>query len=430
MFKKSKPHIKADPPENQKPAAPQPREYRRGTGFRLGFIAILFMAGLILAFRIVNGQRSQAALELARSTEADAAAPPIVEVVAVKPLAATRTITLPGETAAWYDSKIYARVNGYVAKWFVDIGDHAANGQTLARIETPELDAELTAGRAKLRAAQAQVDVKKADADFGKSTFERWRDSPSGVVSQQERESKKAAYVVANAQLVAAKAQVALDQANVDRLTALTQFKEVKAPFAGTITQRNIDIGNLVAAGSSSNTAALYRLSLDEPMRVFVDAPQSVSADLLKGDVTADVTTSDFKDRHFAGKVTRTSKSINQQARTLRVEVDIPNPDQTLVPGMYVQVALSLKNAHGGVEVPAAALVFRPGPQVAVVDDDAVITFRDVTIGDDDGATVQIATGLQDGDKVGLNVSSQVLSGEKVDVRDLDNKAARKVAGR
>ncbi len=146
--------------------------------------------------------------------------------------------------------------SGYVAKWYVDIGDHVKSGQLLALIDTPELDAELAAARAKLQVAQAQVKVKQADAAFARSTYERWRDSPKGVVSEQEREDKKAGDASAAAQLEAARAQVQLDQADVDRLSAFEQFKRVTAPYDGTIIERRIDIGNLVTAGSSSSTTS------------------------------------------------------------------------------------------------------------------------------------------------------------------------------
>ena len=401
------------------PKPPQPREYRRGTGLRMLLLAAALGVALVLGFRLVNYQRAQETELLAESTKTSVSAPPPVDVVRVKASPATQKLMLPGETAAWYDSKIYARVNGYVAKWNVDIGDHVGNGQVLAVIETPELDAELLAARAKLKAADAQVQVKQADADFAKSTYDRWRNSPQGVVSEQERESKKAAFVAGNAQLLAAKAQVSLDQADVDRLSALQQFKQVKAPFAGTIVRRDIDIGNLVTAGSTSSTSSLYRISLDEPMRVFVNVPQSAAAELLKGTATAMVHVGDADhceaggkslDRCYAGKVTRTSKSINPQARTLRVEVDIHNPDSTLVPGMYVQVGFDI-DARSGVQIPAAALLFRPGPQVAIVDDRNIVTFHDVKIGVDDGNVVQITSGLKEGDKVVLNISSQVAPG-------------------
>ena len=147
-----------------------------------------------------------------------------------------------------------------MAKWYVDIGDHVKAGQVLALIDTPELDAEFLAAKAKLKVSEAQVKVKQADAAFAASTYERWRDSPKGVVSDQEREDKKAGNAGAAAQLEAARAQVNLDQADVDRLSAFEQFKRVTAPYTGTITERRIDIGNLVTAGSSGGTTLLYRM--------------------------------------------------------------------------------------------------------------------------------------------------------------------------
>ena len=343
-----------------------------------------------------------------------------VDVVSASPSPLTQRLVLPGETAAWYDSKIYARVNGYVEKWLVDIGDHVSSGQTLALIATPELDAELQANRAKLSAAQAEVNVKQARTDFAKSTYERWRSSPQGVVSEQERESKKAAAMEAESELIASKAQVTLDEADVDRLTSLTEFKEVKAPFEGTIVERDIDIGDLVTAGSGSGVTALYRVARNNPMRVFVNVPQSAADDLLTGNAQASISVGGSRGRVYQGKVSRTSQAINPKSRTLRAEIDIPNADgPRLVPGMYVEVAFTLKNPIG-VQIPAAALSFRPKPQVAIVDDRNVIRFQDVKIGVDDGDVVQIKSGLKEGDRVALNLSSQIASGMKVDAHELN----------
>ena len=268
----------------------------------MSILALVFAAVLVVGFFFVNAQRRHATNELAAATKAEMSGPPPVDVVSAKSSPLTQHLVLPGETAAWYDSKIYARVNGYVEKWLVDIGDHVSNGQTLALIETPELDAQLQAARAKLSAAQAEVNVKQANADFAKSTYERWRNSPRGVVSEQERESKKAASIGADSELIASKAQVALDEADVDRLSSLTDFKKVKAPFAGTIVQRDIDIGDLVNAGSGSGIKALYRVALNEPMRVFVDVPQSAADDLLMGNAKATITVGGAAGRHYAGK--------------------------------------------------------------------------------------------------------------------------------
>jgi RND family efflux transporter MFP subunit len=417
--------LAAPPPPNDEQTSQKTLEYNRGTGLRMSILALVFAGVLVVGFIFVASHRRHTTNELAATTKAEMSGPPPIDVVSAKSSPLTQRLVLPGETAAWYDSKIYARVNGYVEKWLVDIGDHVSNGQTLALIETPELDAQLQAARAKLSAAHAEVNVKQANADFAKSTYERWRTSPQGVVSEQERESKKAASIAAESELIASKAQVTLDAADVDRLTTLTEFTKVKAPVEGTIVQRDIDIGDLVTAGSGSGMSALYRVIRNEPMRVFVNVPQSAADDLLTGDARASITVGSDANRHYDGKVSRTSRAINQQSRTLRAEVDIPNADSRLVPGMYVQVSFTLKNPIG-VQVPAAALLFRPKPQVAIIGDRNVVEFRDVKIGVDDGDVVQIETGLKEGDKVVLNVSSQIASGMKVDPHELSLRAPGK----
>jgi RND family efflux transporter MFP subunit len=369
---------------------------------------------LLLGFLIVYIVRSHAAHILARDTSASAAAMPTVDVVTVQEAPPRGTLSLPGATAAWYESTIYARVNGYVAKWYVDIGDRVKAGQTLALIDTPELDAEFAAAKAKLKVSQAQTRVKQADADFAASTYERWRDSPKGVVSEQEREDKKAANAGAAAQLEAAKAQVSLDQADVDRLSAFEQFKHVTAPYTGTITERRIDIGNLVTAGSSSGTTLLYRMAQDDPIRIFVDVPQNAAPDLMKIGVPAKILTGDASVAPIDGAITRTSDAIDPQARTFRAELDIPNSDGRLLPGLYVQVAFELRN-NGMSQVPAAALVFgTTGPRVAAVGPDGTVSFHAVTIGRDDGDKVELSSGVAEGERLVLNINNQITAGQKV----------------
>jgi RND family efflux transporter MFP subunit len=330
-------------------------------------------------------------------------------------------LALPGETAAWHASTIYARVDGYVAQWFVDIGDHVKSGQVLALIETPELDAQLAAARAQLQAAQAQVLVRQAEVQLGLTTYERWRDSPKGVVSEQEREEKKADYDSALARLKSAEADVALDAAQVNQYEALAAFKKVTAPYDGVITTRDIDIGNLVTAGSSSTTTPLYVMTQNDPIRIFVDAPQSAADDLLNNGAPVEVRTAGGEARQYTGKVTRTSAAINPQARTLRVEVDIPNPKAEFVPGMYVKVGFGLP-PRGLVQVPAAALLFRAsGPEVAKVDAGGHISFRPVVIGRDDGSLVELSSGIAAGERLALNVSSQIGEGQLVHARSADS---------
>ena len=385
---------------------------------RMKRIALGVAVVLLCAFAVTRAVRLVSEHRLAHRSASRAAALPRVEVVEVKPASAAQSLTLPGETHGWYESTIFARVDGYVARWYVDIGDHVAAGQVLADIETPELDARLAAARAQLKVARANVAAKEAEADFARTTYDRWRDAEPGVVSKQETEEKKAGFGSAAARLEAARAQVARDQADVNHDEALERFKHVTAPYAGTIIERGIDIGNLVSAGSSSGTTSLYRMAQDDPMRVWVDAPQAAQADLMRPGSAATIMTSRDPVHPIEGRIARSSGAIHPRSRTFRVEIDVPNPKQVLVPGMYVQVAFHLATS-GLLEVPAAALLFRAtGPQVAVVDGEGRVRLRDVGIARDDGRTVLLDAGVAAGEKVALNLSSEVSAGEKVSAHE------------
>ena len=389
------------------------------TGARLKRGAKIVAVVFAVAFVLVSVHRLIKAHGVARAARTASVAPPRVEVIAAQPVGALQRLVLPGYTAAWHASTIYARVDGYVGKWFVDIGDHVRAGQVLATIETPELDAELAAARAQLKASEATVLVRKAETEFARTTYARWRDSPRGVVSEQEREEKKAAYDSSVARQRSAEADAALARAQVDKYEALTQFKKVTAPYDGVITVRDIDIGNLVTAGSTSSTTPLYAMTQNDPIRIFVDAPQSAAEELIGGNAPVQVQTGAGTVRDYSGKVARTAEALNPQARTLRVEVDIPNPKDEFVPGMYVKVGFGLP-PRGLVQVPAAALIFRAsGPQVARVDSSGKISFHNVTIGRDDGSVVELSSGVAPGDRLALNVSSQIGDGELVRAQDI-----------
>jgi RND family efflux transporter MFP subunit len=405
------------------PLGPAP-SFPPGTGRRLkigvaGF-ALLLLAGFLVIHFTHRSQQNQ----LAREALASAAAPIPVEVVTARSQAAGRPLVLPGETAAWYESTIYSRVSGYVGGWTADIGDKVKAGQVLATIDTPELDADLAAAAAKLRAAEAEVSLREAEATFAGTTYARWRDSPKGVVSEQEREDKKAAFESAQARLVAAHAQVNVDQAEVDRFRAYEKFKQVTAPYAGTITERRIDIGNLVSAGSSSQTTLLYKMAEVDQIRIFVDVPQGAAADLMKPGVPVRITVHDLKDCHFDGKITRTAEAIDPHARTFRAEIDLPNSDLALLPGMYVEAAFELAN-HNTVQIPASALIFQSGgPHVARLEDNGKVHFQAVTIARDDGTVIELSQGVAAGDRVVLNVSNQITEGDAVTVKVIDGKPA------
>src|SRR6202790_3421979 len=393
-------------------------DFEPGTGRTLKLGAGIAAAILVLCFVTVKVIRLVDAHSLAKNAHTAYSAPPPVDVVTARPASVGQSLVLPGQTAAWFETTIYARVNGYVAKWLVDIGDHVKKGQVLATIETPELDAELEAARAQLKASEAQVGARKAEAEFSKTTNERWRDSPKGVVSEQERESKKADYESSEARLYAANAQVNLDKSKVDQYSALAEFKQVKAPFDGTVTERKIDVGNLVTAGSGSTTTPLYRMAQTDPLRIFVDVPQSASGELMNAGIPAEIRATGAVGGVFSGTIARSAESINAQARTMRVEVDMPNANRALVPGMYVNIAFRLP-PRGLVEVPAAALIFRAsGTLVAKVDAGGKVRFKNVAIARDNGSLVELASGVQPGDKLVLNISSQIADGQTVAVNE------------
>jgi RND family efflux transporter MFP subunit len=388
--------------------------FEPGTGRRLKLMVgglVLVLAAGFLVVRVARWHHDSA---LTQQALKEASAPVPVDVVTVQAGQAGLPLTLPGQTAAWYESTIYARVQGYVGSWTADIGDHVQKGQVLATIETPELDADLLAAKAKLRAAQAQEASRQAEADFAATTYARWRDSPKGVVSEQEREDKKAQDAAARANLEAARAQVAVDQAEVDRLNSFEQFKQVTAPYAGTITERRIDIGDL-----STSTTPFFRMAKADPIRVFVEVPQSASSDLMKAGTAVDISAGG---KHLTGKTVRTSGAIDEHARTFRAEIDLPNPDLSIVPGMYVDASFKLAGG-GGVQVPASAMVFRSdGPHVAMVDAQGKVHFAPVAIARDEGSVIELGSGIKPGDRVVLNISNQVSEGDTVRVAALDGK--------
>jgi RND family efflux transporter MFP subunit len=401
-----------------------PDTYKSGTGFRIALLALLLTVGLGVAFFFVSGIKALDQTRLAAATDAKMREPPAVEVISVTAAPPDPALRLPAEARGWYMSTIYARVSGYLIKWYADIGDRVKKDQPLAKIDTPELDAQLEAAKAQLVASQAETKVREAEAEFARTTYDRWAGSPKGVVSEQEREDKKAGYASAVARLNAAHARVSLDKSNVDRLNFMAQFKQVAAPYDGVITERRIDIGDLVTAGSTSNTSPLYGIAQFDRIRVFANVPQSAAGDISVGSAVK-IWAAENPSQVFEGKVTRTSESIDLNSRTLRVEVDLANPDTKLLPGMYLKAEFNLKPV-AYVAIPASALIFRTGgPQVATVQQGDIIHFRDVRIGRDNGNTVEIASGLSEGERVVLNINNQILDGSKVTVKEYSQIAAK-----
>ena len=394
-------------------AAP-PIPFAPGKLRRVGIVVAAIAVAVAITGIVI---REINAHEVARWTDAQAV--PTVAVVRPQPEGNGTQLILPGNIDAWYQAPIYARVSGYVKRWYFDYGAHVKKGQVLAVVDTPDLDAQFAAAGATLNAARARVNVFKANMEFAKTTYARWRDSPQGVVSEQERESKKAGYESAVAQYEAAIANVKSDEGAVDRLQALEQFRDIVAPFDGVVTARNTDIGDLITAGSgggAGNAPQLFRVADVHKMRVFVQVPQAMSGPIKVG-MSADLDLPQYPDRPFKAVVATTAQAISPSSRTLLVELYAANPGGLLQPGTYAEVHFNLPPNPHVLTIPTTALVFRESDlQVAVVEADGRVDLKQITLGRDLGNDVRVLGGLSPSDRVVNNPPDSLVSGEAVKV--------------
>jgi RND family efflux transporter MFP subunit len=340
-----------------------------------------------------------------------------VAVVRPKQGVTGQQISLPGDIEAWYEAPIYARVSGYLKAWYFDFGAHVSKGQLLAEIDAPDLDAQLAAAKAKFNSAEALVKVRDAERNFAETTYTRWRESPKGVVSEQETESKKAEYGSADARYKAAIADANVNQSEVDRLTALEAFKRIVAPFDGIVTQRNTDLGALINAGSGvSNGPQLFRVADVHEMRVFVQVPQEMSANMKAG-LTAEMSLPQYPDKTFQATVSTTSEAINKTSRTLLVELHANNTDSLLQPGTFAQVRFNLPDSPGTLRIPTSALIFREnGAQLALVGPGDKIELKSVKLGRNLGTEFEVLSGLTLNDTVVNSPPDSLSEGEQVRV--------------
>lgn len=397
------------PPAHTRRARPPPLDISLVKLRRVGLIAAgvaLLIAVAGITIREVNARTvAQWTLEQAL---------PSVSVVLPQHAAEGSQVVLPGNIEAWFQAPIYARVNGYLQKWYFDLGAHVKAGQVLATIDTPDLDAQFTAAQADLNASRANVQVAQAAMDFAKTTYARWRDSPKGVVSMQETESKKEGYASALARYDAAVAGVKSGEGAVARLRALEQFKRIVAPFDGIVTVRNTDVGDLINAGSGAGGQQLFQVADMHRMRVFVQVPQAMSAGITAG-MSADLDLPQYPGRKFQAVVATTAGAINPSARTLLVELYANNPAGQLQPGTYADVHFNLPANPDVLSIPTTALVFRrDGLQVAVVGPNGRVQLRSITLGRNLGNTVDVVTGLSASDRVIDSPPDSVADGELV----------------
>ncbi len=399
-----------------------PAEHWRPSGITISVLLLALAAVLIVGFfaGYLPLQRRDATVE-AEAAQREKALPRM-DVLRVSRTTIKSGITLPGTMQAITEAPLLARADGYLKTRAVDIGDHVHTGQMLAEIDAPELDQQIRQARAAIDQAQAAIDqaqasVQQAQANLaqGKTnlelarvTAERYKTlTAQGVVSKQDNDQYQAqlASQTANLQALekavaaqqssqaAATANLAASKANLARLQELHGYLTVKAPFDGIITQRNVDIGALVTNGST----VLFRMSQSTTLRTFVNVPQ-LNANSVHGGQTAQLTLVNFPGRTFRGTVARVANALDPASRTMLTEVDVPNPEGVLFPGMYADVNFSDTSADPPLVVPASALIVRSdGAQLAAVSSDGVIHLRKITVGRDYGDRVEVLQGIDDG---------------------------------
>lgn len=354
-----------------------------------------------------------------------------VHVVETKASPARGDVTLPGSMQAIEEAPIYARVSGYITRRYADIGDKVAAGQVLAEIDAPELDQQLIQARATtahsiamLGQARASLVQAQAKMTLARATLDRWVTlAARGVVSHQEKDQKQSDFDSAAAEVEAlkssvsaAEADVAAQNANVLRLHDLTGFKRVSAPFAGVITARNIDVGNLIEDGSDSSTRELFHIAKFDTLRIMVNVPQP-DAPMIHDGGAAFVRVTEFQGREFPGQIVRTADSLDPNSRTLLTEVHIPNRQGILLPGMFSSVRFPLQQTAPTVVIPADTLIVDArGAQAATVDQSGVVHLLHLTLGRDFGASVEVLDGLFPGQRLVLNPPDTLTDGTKVDV--------------
>jgi len=368
------------------------------------WIAVIAIAALIV-IGIVWGIVSRSADEhhLAQTTSANAEL--TVKVTHPSVTGSNAEIALPGNTQAFDDTPIYARTNGYLKQFYVDIGQHVSKGELMAVIETPEVDQQLQVAQADLKSAQA-------DLSLAEVTSQRYQNLlKSDSVSQQETD-------VATSSAAAKRAAVEAAEANVRRLQQLQSFERIYAPFSGVVTARNTDIGDLINAGTGDASTPdqhkdLFRIAATGKLRVFVPVPEVYAPDIHDGD-TATLTLDEYPGQEFVGHVARNSNSIDMASRTLNVEVDVDNPKGKLLPGAYVFVHFKLPQAQDKLSIPANALLFRSeGLRVGIVRNGHV-HLQPITIAKDNGATLEIGSGLQRDDQIILDPPDSLAEGQPV----------------
>jgi RND family efflux transporter MFP subunit len=365
-------------------------------GIRLSFLA----GGAIFIGIAVLGISSRTSKNAGLQQQSNEAAQMVVSVIHPEKASTIIPLQLPGQTRAYIEAPIFAQTSGYLKKWYFDIGAKVTAGDVLAEIDTPQVDQQFNQ-------AQAQLKVAEAARDLAKATFKRDQDLFNRkVIAAQDFDTASDTYRQSEATVNA-------DQASVNALNALENFKVVKAPFDGIITERDTDIGAFVPSGSG---VQLFRMAQTSPLRVYINVPQTFSR-FVKPGVQAELTLNELPGRKFPAHVTHTAGAIDPTSRTLLTELEVPNETRQLLPGAYAQITLKLEGDTGLVTVPSNTLLFRSeGASVGVVRPDGKAEVRKVVINRDLGDKLQISQGLSVSDQVIVNPSDGLADGTSVSV--------------
>lgn len=363
----------------------------------------LAIASLVVAALLISGIWSRVRARATLDAETARVALPAVSVVSPKQTAAAEEIILPGNVQPFITSPIYSRTNGYLKKWYFDIGAHVKQGQLLAVVDTPEVDQQLQQSLSNLNTAKANLTL----AEITKNRYEGLL--KKNAVSQQDADNAVGTY---NAN----KAIVDANQANVKQLEALQSFEKIYAPFDGIVTARNTDIGDLINSGSSSTARTdLFHISQPDKLRVYVNVPEEYSQGIKVG-MTADLSLAEFPGRKFQGKLVRTAEAINATTRTLLIEIEVDNPSGTLLTGSYAEVHLKVATHASTLLLPVNTLLFRSEGLRAGVVKDGKVVLTALTPGRDFGNQIEIVSGLKPDDQVIINPPDSLVSGQQVQI--------------
>jgi RND family efflux transporter MFP subunit len=377
------------------------RARRPGTILKALVAAVVIVAVSVAIYFLAIYPRVQNDKKLAAA--AAAAGKTTVTVVEPTQTSSAPELILPGNVEGNQMTSIYSRVDGYIKKWYVDIGDHVQQGQVLADIEAPQIDADLRMAQAQLKLAEANLKLAQTNSARSQQLFQ------NHVNSQQELDT-----VLATEQVQ----QATRDNAAAALTSAqdMKAFEQIRAPFPGTITARYIDVGSLVASGSARTVQKLFDLAQSDPVRVFVNVPQA-DVSSVKSGTPATITVDEFPGQTFAGKVARDAGAFDKASRTLLLEIDVPNPDGRLYAGMYANTKFALKNPTPALLVPDnSILIDSKGPRILVVDSSDKIHVKPVTLGRDFGTKSEILAGLDATDRVVQNPTQSLHEGMNVSV--------------